>query len=447
MIQTEKWPVAQATSRISREIPGFYYLYFCLCLFTQRPYAPIYPDPILSKEFSAHSCLFVKFVSRGPAWQAGQKPASRYNPCRDFFENLFAQGAAGVWFRHDYSCSVVRRFRYVFDPLCLLCCLLYAANRWLIKPHCHIVFFHSWFNDTLLIPCALPPLLLMQRWLGLREHDRFPTAGEVSAHVIGWSILFEWIGPHILPTTGDPWDAFSYAVGGLVAFGWWQWIQARPESASANFDWLAPHYRWMEWILAGPKLQRCRAAFLHSVPAPRRALIVGPGSGRFVVELLRQHPQARCTCVDSSRRMLDVTKARVAAHGLDPNRAEFIHADILQCPLPEAAYDLVVTHFVLDCFRSEQLAQLLPLLARAATPDARWLLSDFHEPAGGPARWRARAILEMMYLFFRWAVALPASELTAPDAMLAQCGFKLRERRLFEWGLLHSDLWVGENAG
>ena len=55
---------------------------------------------------------------------------------------------------------------------------------------------------------------------------------------------------------------------------------------------------------------------------------------------------------------------------------------------------------------------------------------------------RARAILEVMYLFFQWAVALPASELTAPDLLLAQCGFKLRERRTFEWGLLHSDLWV-----
>jgi hypothetical protein len=84
----------------------------------------------------------------------------------------------------------------------------------------------------------------------------------------------------------------------------------------------------------------------------------------------------------------------------------------------------------------------LPSLAAAAAPEARWLLADFQEPAAGFAKWRARAILEVMYLFFRWAAALPASELTAPDSLLAQCGFKLRERRIFEWGLLHSDLWV-----
>jgi hypothetical protein len=31
--------------------------------------------------------------------------------------------------------------------------------------------------------------------------------------------------------------------------------------------------------------------------------------------------------------------------------------------------------------------------------------------------------------------------LTAPDPLLARRGFVLRQRHLFEWGLLHADLW------
>lgn len=115
----------------------------------------------------------------------------------------------------------MRRFAYLGDPLFIASCVMYAANRWLIKPHFHSGFFHNWFNDLLLIPCALPVLLLAHRQLGLREHDGPPTAWEITTHVIGWSVLFEVIGPHIMRTTGDPWDAVAYAAGGLAAFCWW----------------------------------------------------------------------------------------------------------------------------------------------------------------------------------------------------------------------------------
>ena len=30
-----------------------------------------------------------------------------------------------------------------------------------------------------------------------------------------------------------------------------------------SFDLLAPHYRWMEFVLAGRKLQECRTVFLQ----------------------------------------------------------------------------------------------------------------------------------------------------------------------------------------
>jgi hypothetical protein len=116
----------------------------------------------------------------------------------------------------------VRRFRYLLDPLFVICCALYALNRWEIKPHTHITFFHSWFNDVLLIPCALPPVLLLHRWVGLRDHDGPPTAVEIAGHWLGWSILFEVICPRFMPhTTGDPWDVAAYAVGSVISYLWW----------------------------------------------------------------------------------------------------------------------------------------------------------------------------------------------------------------------------------
>ena len=116
----------------------------------------------------------------------------------------------------------MKRFAYGRDPLFLLGCALYALNRWWMKPRMHIAFLHDHFNDLWLIPCALPLLLLFQRRLGLRDHDRPPTWGEIAFHLVVWSILFEWAGPHIIRwTTGDPWDAAAYCIGGVLAGCWW----------------------------------------------------------------------------------------------------------------------------------------------------------------------------------------------------------------------------------
>jgi hypothetical protein len=125
----------------------------------------------------------------------------------------------------------MRPFLYLRDPLFLLGCAAYALNRWLLKPHLPSAFLHSYFNDLWLIPCALPPVLLIQRWLKLRSHDEPPRASEILFQLIVWSILFEAIEPHFWSRfTGDPRDVVAYAVGGLLAGLWWQrhrWLPQR----------------------------------------------------------------------------------------------------------------------------------------------------------------------------------------------------------------------------
>jgi hypothetical protein len=117
-------------------------------------------------------------------------------------------------------------FLYLRDGLFLLSCALYAINRWALKPHLHSAFLHDHFNDLLLIPCALPVLLFMQRALGWRTHDKPPTPGEITLYLVVWSVLFEVIGPHLFRhAVGDPWDAVSYVVGGILAGFWWQRVR------------------------------------------------------------------------------------------------------------------------------------------------------------------------------------------------------------------------------
>ena len=209
-----------------------------------------------------------------------------------------------------------------------------------------------------------------------------------------------------------------------------------------GFDRLAPHYRWMEAILAGNKLQRCRTAFLDEVRQAQRVLILGEGNGRFLLECRRKLGAARVTCVDASATMLALAQNRLQTHCFDLARTEFVHADALQWTPPSGTFDLIVTHFFLDCFRPDQLQQIIGTLSRAAAPSATWLVTDFQVPSAGLRHYRAQVVHWMMYSFFRLVTRLPASRLTCPDGLLEAHGFTLRTRQELDWGLLHTDLWM-----
>jgi SAM-dependent methyltransferase len=222
-----------------------------------------------------------------------------------------------------------------------------------------------------------------------------------------------------------------------------------------SFDALAPHYRWLEFLLAGGKLQRCRTAFLHDISGARNILLLGEGNGRFLPVVGKRFPAARITCVDASSVMLDRARQQWMGRVAEGGRVSFIHADVLAWEPPAGeAYDLIVTNFFLDCFRPEQLQSITRLIGGATAEQADWLLADFQVAPGPVSGLRSQAILWLIYQFFRTVTRLPARQLTSPDAFLRAAGFTLRQRTQAEWGLLRSDWWQkmkpqpdGEQAG
>lgn len=334
----------------------------------------------------------------------------------------------------------MKPFRYAFDPLCLLACIGYGLNRWIVERISSLAFLHGHFNDLLLIPAALPPVLWLQRKAGLRTNDFAPTAGEIALHWLVWSILSEGVGPYIFArATGDILDVAAYAIGAIVASFWWH-HRTEPAGQSTGFDVLAPHYDWMEAVLAGRKLEHCRNAFWSCLPPVGSALLAGEGHGKFLVELLRRHPDARITCVDASAKMLEVSRKRMERE-LRTEQVKFVHADLLEWLPPAGEFDLVSTQFFLDCFTRGQLSRLIPRLAAAAKADAIWLISDFQIPSSGFGRWRAHIIHWLMYRFFRVVTNLHAVALVPPSEFLRQQGLTRIAYREFDWGLLYCGLW------
>ncbi|HWB07391.1 MAG TPA: class I SAM-dependent methyltransferase [Verrucomicrobiales bacterium] len=212
-----------------------------------------------------------------------------------------------------------------------------------------------------------------------------------------------------------------------------------------SFDSLAPFYQTMETVCAGGKLHRCRTAWLPHIPVPRSILLAGEGHGRSLEACLRRFPGAKIVAVDASPRMLAKARDRLKRRKLDTSRVQFVQADLLQWQPAPGTFDLIVTHFFLDCFTADQLAAVIPRLAAAGKPDAQWLLADFQIASSGPARWRSRCIVKLLYTFFRVFARLPASRLVSPGSALQHAGFRLHRRQESEWKLLTSEWWRREN--
>lgn len=129
------------------------------------------------------------------------------------------------------------RFRYCRDAFFLAACAAYGINRCLIKPHAVPGFMMFHFNDLWLIPCVLPPVLWLHERLGLRTPGAPPQMREIVAHLVFWSVLFEWLLPRLIPgCTGDPADVAAYSTGALLAGLWWRHHYAHQAPASD-----APH--------------------------------------------------------------------------------------------------------------------------------------------------------------------------------------------------------------
>jgi ubiquinone/menaquinone biosynthesis C-methylase UbiE len=205
----------------------------------------------------------------------------------------------------------------------------------------------------------------------------------------------------------------------------------------SSFDSIAPLYRALEILAFGNALHFARVAFVDKIGSASRALIAGEGNGRFLEALLRRHPTIRIDCVDASARMLQLAKARVH----DNPRVRFLHEDLKVWSPDENSYDLIVTHFFLDCFTEQEVRLIVAKLAQAATSGAIWLLSDFAIPLGGVAKLHALAWLGAMYRFFRLTTRIGGAELIDPSPFLCAHEFRLSAQTLSRFGLIKAELW------
>ena len=211
-----------------------------------------------------------------------------------------------------------------------------------------------------------------------------------------------------------------------------------------NFDRIAPIYRWGEYLSLGPLLQRTRTGLLNQLGNPHHALVLGDGDGRFLEQLLLRYPQCNAVAADISSAMLGKLRRRCLQSV--PNagaRLTITQRSALDLDIPSDT-DLIVTHFLLDCFSQHDVDLLITRLTSQLAPGALWLVSDFALPANALLRPFARLYIASLYAAFRILTGLRVRQLPDPQSALERNGMRRIARCTLLGGLLYTELWRRE---
>jgi SAM-dependent methyltransferase len=206
----------------------------------------------------------------------------------------------------------------------------------------------------------------------------------------------------------------------------------------ANFDVVARPYRLLEYATLGRLLERTRFNFLSHLSDARRVLVIGDGDGRFVAKLLETNAGVTATAVDTSREMLHLLAKRCA--GLE-DRLQMVQQDALSFAEDNREqYDLIATHFFLDCLGQDEVDELVRRMTPTLSHDALWVVSDFRIPRGA-LRLPARLLVRGLYFAFRCLTGLRPTRIPNYGRALADGGFMQLDRRFFMGGMLTAELW------
>jgi ubiquinone/menaquinone biosynthesis C-methylase UbiE len=210
--------------------------------------------------------------------------------------------------------------------------------------------------------------------------------------------------------------------------------------AEANFDLIAKPYRWLEYLTFGLTLQKTRLHYLPALLNSRNALILGDGDGRFTAALLAANPNITILAIDTSATMLQLLRRR--CESITPNSAQRLRtqqANALTVPL-DATYDLIVTHFFLDCLTQPELNSLIARITKNMQPGALWLISDFSIPTN-LAKLPAKILIHTLYFAFRILTNLRTTQLPDHATPLQKSGPMCIDYHYRLGGILTTELW------
>lgn len=212
-------------------------------------------------------------------------------------------------------------------------------------------------------------------------------------------------------------------------------------NAGGNFNWIAPVYDTLAFLVFGHKLQRAQVVFLDQIPAGGSVLLVGGGTGWLLEQVLTRGHTKRIVYLETSAEMVSRASRRMIRKSL-LGSVDFRVGDETAL-LPGESFDVIITPFVLDVFTEATLkSQIIPQLLNVLSPAGLWLVTDFVHPP----HWWQKALLWFMIRFFRLTAGIEATRLANWQQCLLEANLSLSKRNRQVGGMVSAEVWVRQGA-
>jgi len=195
----------------------------------------------------------------------------------------------------------------------------------------------------------------------------------------------------------------------------------------ANFNRIAGVYDALKKIVFKDQLENAAQHFLKDISQNSSIIIIGGGSGQLLKCFDNTH---KISYVELSFKMIEkAKKVRTNAE------VKFINADILNFHSIQH-YDYVITPFILDCFKENELHIIFSKIEAINHTATVWIHTDFY-----PKKIWQKVLVKLMYWFFNLVTGLSTSKLPDFDTIFKKHDFILKSKASFFHSMIESKIY------
>jgi tRNA (cmo5U34)-methyltransferase len=204
----------------------------------------------------------------------------------------------------------------------------------------------------------------------------------------------------------------------------------------SGFNLFAPFYDFFSFLFFGHSILNSQTYLLPQIGKCKSALVFGGGTGKLLIELMKQNVAGHYCYVDISDKMISIARKRIEKQFPKKiNSVQFICGSSNDIPANEM-FDLIITPYILDCFTDENLPVVMQQLQMHFATDGKWLFADFNIPEKPVRRSFSFVKIRVMYFAFNIICGLGVKRLPDFEKEFTLLNFRKITERYFLHGLM-----------